>query len=147
MTDAGGYEFLDDVAIADVCFRVFAPELEALFLQAARATMEVMMSDPDRLRPLETRECMLREDDPEWLLFAFLQDLIYYKDAQRLLLLPEGISIDEGPSHWHLKATLTGETIDPERHDTNADVKAVTLHRFAVRRTETGWEAEVVLDI
>jgi SHS2 domain-containing protein len=44
-------------------------------------------------------------------------------------------------------ATLTGETIDPARHELDADVKAVTLHGLAVRQTGQEWQAEVTLDV
>jgi SHS2 domain-containing protein len=40
-----------------------------------------------------------------------------------------------------------GTGMDPERHHQRADVKAVTLHRFQLEKTERGWEALVILDI
>jgi len=32
-------------------------------------------------------------------------------------------------------------------HDLIVDVKAVTLHRFGIKRTPESWEATVILDI
>ncbi|MFB3925099.1 MAG: archease [Syntrophales bacterium] len=49
--------------------------------------------------------------------------------------------------HGTLKAIAEGEVLDPERHSQRVDVKAVTLHRFRLDRTEHGWEATVILDI
>ncbi len=34
-----------------------------------------------------------------------------------------------------------------KKHDLIVDVKAVTLHRFEVKQTETGWKASIILDI
>jgi SHS2 domain-containing protein len=34
-----------------------------------------------------------------------------------------------------------------QRHRLRMDVKAVTLHRFALKETDQGWEAFVILDI
>ena len=48
---------------------------------------------------------------------------------------------------YFLKATAEGELLDAERHHQRADVKAVTLHDFAVERTQVGWKARVLLDI
>lgn len=141
-----GYEFLDDVAIADAAVRAWGPDPEAVFVQAARATIELMLDDLTTLCARERREVSLHENDLEMLLFELLQEQIYYKDSEELLLLPERLRIERGPP-WQLHATLAGETIDRHRHALNADVKAVTLHRFSLRPTDSGWEASVVLDI
>lgn len=46
-----------------------------------------------------------------------------------------------------LKRLLAGEPIDPERQHLNADVKAITMHRFRLQETAGRWKAEVVFDI
>ena len=46
-----------------------------------------------------------------------------------------------------LEATGAGEPLDPARHSQRVDVKAVTLHHFALSQTPRGWEAHVILDI
>jgi SHS2 domain-containing protein len=51
-----------------------------------------------------------------------------------------------GAAH-HLDAVARGERIDPGRHHTRADVKAVTLHHFSLQQTSQGWQARVILDI
>lgn len=141
-----GYAFIDDIAIADVAFRARGPTLESVFEQAARATTEAMLDDLATLDWRDRRRVQLEDDDLEMLLLDFLQELIYRKDAESLLLIPETIHIRK-PSAWVLEAVLVGETLDPDRHPLNADVKAVTLHRFALRESAEGWTAEVVLDV
>lgn len=142
-----GWEFLEDVAIADVAFLAYGEDLETLFHNAAEATTAVMVDDTATVAARERREVALVEEDVEMLLFDFLQELIYYKDAEELLLRPEHVEIREGESGYRLAAVLAGEHLDRERHPLNADVKAVTMHRFAVCRTDDGYEASVVLDI
>jgi SHS2 domain-containing protein len=46
-----------------------------------------------------------------------------------------------------LKASLAGEQLDDGRHQQRADVKAVTLHGFSVRKQDGEWKAKVLLDI
>jgi SHS2 domain-containing protein len=142
-----GYVFLEDIAIADVAFRAYGESLPAVFEQAARATVETMIDDLDSLALDTERRITLEETDPEMLLLDFLQELIYFKDAEELLLLPGELRIDEHDGRYRLTAALAGEPIDPARHRLNADVKAVTMHRFALERTDRGWQATVVLDI
>jgi SHS2 domain-containing protein len=81
------------------------------------------------------------------LLFDFLQDLIFFKDAQRLLLRMREVQIAERNKSYSVKATAEGERLDAERHHQRADVKAVTLHDFSVEQIDSGWTARVLLDI
>ncbi len=81
------------------------------------------------------------------LLFDFLQELIYFKDAERLLLRVRETRIDEKEGAYSLKAAAAGEPLDVARHQQRADVKAVTLHDFRVEKTDSGWKATAILDI
>ena len=80
-------------------------------------------------------------------LFDFLNDLIYYKDAELLLLRVPEVEIDPGREPFVLRARAVGEALDPDRHHTRVDVKAVTLHKFSLEQADGGWTAFVVLDI
>ncbi len=146
MSEAG-FEFLDEIAIADIAFRAWGPSLAEVFRNAATAVTNVMVDELETVVPRERRVVELYSPTAEMLLFDLLQELIFYKDAEGLLLLPEQMEIEEKENGWSLWGALRGEKLEPERHPLNADVKAVTMHRFALRPTEEGWQAEVVLDI
>jgi SHS2 domain-containing protein len=109
--------------------------------------MNVMVDELDAIRPRESRRIDLVTDALDMLLFELLQELIYYKDAEQLLLRVRDLRIEEKDGSYHLFAEAHGETIDTERHPLNVDVKAVTLHRFIVEKTAAGWRAAVILDI
>jgi len=141
------YEFLEDVATADIAFRAWGLELNEVFLAAADATMNVMIEDLDSIEPIEKRELSAESETLEMLLFNFLQELIYYKDAETLALRVREIGIEERDKQHHLSAIAWGERLDPSRHRFRVDVKAVTLHRFRLEKTDGGWEAFVILDI
>lgn len=40
-----------------------------------------------------------------------------------------------------------GEEIGPEKHELLADVKAVSLYNFIVRRTASGWKVSAIIDV
>jgi SHS2 domain-containing protein len=141
------YRYLPDIAIADVAFEAWAETLEELFLAAADATMNVMVSDLAAIVEHETRVLAAADEEADMLLFQLLQELIFYKDAERLLLRVRRVGIRQDASGYALQADAWGEEIDPSRHDLVVDVKAVTLHRFRLAQTERGWEATVILDI
>jgi SHS2 domain-containing protein len=141
------YQFLDDVATADIAFRAWGKTREELFQAAADATMNVMLDDLASIAQVEKRKISLQDETLELLLFQFLQELIFYKDAEALLLRPQGIAIAEEQKIFNLEAELNGEKIKVGKHQFNVDVKAVTLHRFRVEQRDEGWQATVVLDI
>ncbi len=141
------YRYLPDMATADAAFAAWATTLEQLFGDAAEATLRVMVGNVHRVRALNERKIVVSEPSLDLLLHAFLQEIVYYKDAENLLLRFRDIAIEELPGGFRLTATGWGEQIDPARHELLMDVKSVTLHELRVERGTSGWEATVVLDI
>ena len=141
------YEFLEDVATADIAFSAWGKDLEETFVAAADATMNVMVEDLGAIQLLEKREFRLRNDALDMLLFDLLQELIYLKDSEKLLLRIDQIEIRQENGQYALEAAARGEKIDPGRHPLRVDVKAVTLHQFRLERTAEGWRTSVILDI
>lgn len=141
------YQYRGDIAHADVAFDAWAGTLEDLFRDAARATVQVMAENLEGIRATQTVELKLSQENEEMLLFDFLNELIFYKDARRLLLLPAELTISRGDGRVELRGTLQGEEIAPIRHKMSTDVKAVTMLRYAVKKTGEGWHATVVLDV
>lgn len=141
------YRYLEDVATADVAFEATGATVEELFISASNALIGAMVECIDAIGKGEEVRFRLEEPDLEMLLFEFLQELIYYKDARRLLLVVESVEIDLSSSPLVLSVLASGETIDPVKHPLLTDVKAVTMHRFRVEATEGAWKATVVLDV
>ena len=141
------YEYLEDVATADIAFRAWAPTLEGAFVAAADATMNVMVEDLASIQPVVERAIRLENPSLEMLLFDFLQEIIYYKDAETLLLRVPTLQIAPQDHRYVLQAQGSGERLKAARHHTRADVKAITLHRFALHQADDVWEAFVILDI
>lgn len=141
------YRYLDDIATADVAFEATGKDLEEVFASAAEATAHVMVEEPERILRKQKVSVRLSNEEADMLLFDFLGELVYYKDARRLLLLVEEIRITKKDSGYSLDAVLSGEEFDPARHPLGADVKAVTLHRFSLEQTDNGWKATAILDI
>lgn len=141
------YEYLDDIATSDAAFRAWGETVEELFVAAAEATMNVMVGELETIKPEQLREIRVESDAVDMLLFELLQELIFYKDAQRLLLRISGLWITKDGDQFSLSAEARGEELNMEKHDLVVDVKAVTLHRYRVEQTPQGWEAMVILDI
>lgn len=141
------YQYLEEVAIADVAFEAWGNTLEELFTAAADATTNTMVRNMSELRERVEKPLQVSSDALDLLLMELLQELIYWKDAEKLLLRVKDLVIREGNGRYTLKAMAVGEELDPARHELVVDVKAVTLHRLRVEETDRRWEATVVLDI
>lgn len=141
------FHYLEDIGTADIAFEATGRDLPELFAAAADATMNVMIDNLDAIEPRETRQIELSNDNVEMLLFDFLQELIYFKDARRLLVRVREAQIDHKDEVYLLRAKLAGERLDDARHHQRADVKAVTLHGFSVKERNDTWTARVLLDI
>ncbi len=141
------YRLLDDAPTADVGFVAAGATLDECFQAAADATLEVMLANPAELQPRERRVVHVENDVLDMALLNFLEELVYYKDAEGLFLRVTGVQVVQSDGRWVVDSTVEGEAIDPSRHRLSADVKAVTVHRLGVRRVNGGWEATVVLDV
>jgi SHS2 domain-containing protein len=141
------YRYLEEIGTADIAFEATGCDLPELFRDAADATMNVMIDNIDAIQPRERRQMELSNDKLDMLLFDLLQELIFLKDAERLLLRIRKLHINEKDETYFLRAIAEGEPLDAERHHQRADVKAVTLHDFSVVREKRGWKSRVLLDI
>jgi SHS2 domain-containing protein len=138
------YEYIDEVAPSDCAFRAFGETLEELFSNAGLAVTNCMV-DLDSIDAAEKREIDLQAESPSDLLYNWLEEIIYIKDAELLFLKEFDIKLS-GDSKV-LKAIARGEKINREKHRIFTDIKAVTMHRFALEKAGEGWEAFIVLDL
>ena len=141
------FDFRDDIALADVAFDAWGASLEELFRECAAALLRTMVAEPATVRRETALPLELMDTDLEMLLFSFLQELVFLKDARQLLVCAATLQIVEEDGHLKLSALLHGEAIDRQRHPLLVDVKAVTLHRFQIVQDDSGWRATVVLDV
>ena len=140
------YRYLEDIATSDVAFEAWSDTLEDLFIAASDATLNVMVEDLDTVADKTERSVLLEDPKIDMLLFQLLQEQIFYKDAEQLLLRFRQVMIQHFENRFKLSAEAYGEHLDMDRHELLADVKAVTLHRFKVEPEDHGWRATVILD-
>ena len=141
------YRYLQDVAIADVAFEAWGKTMEELFESSGFALTNAMIKDLGQLEQKVEKCFEVEALDVEMLLFNFLQELIFYKDAERLLFNRFELDIEQKENTCYLRVKACGEEIDQEKHELLADAKAVALHNFKVEETAKGWGATVIVDV
>lgn len=135
------YEISDHTA--DLGIRVRAASLGALMADAAAALGVVIAGDLSQIRTTVEEEFHVAGTDPAWLLRDWLHELLAAFELRRMLFRDFDVTVDGRG----LRARARGERYDSARHSLAHEVKAVTQHELDVRRTDSGWEASVILDI
>lgn len=146
MSEVRAYEFVDAVT-SDVCFVARAATLDALFQAAAEALLAATVDNPEAVTPRVRRAVALEDVAPDLLLLRFLNELVYLRDAEGLLLRAERIEVGIEAGRARLSAQLGGEPLARGRHRPACDVKAVTAHGLRVAPAPAGWVATVTLDV
>jgi SHS2 domain-containing protein len=139
------YIFLDDIATADVAIESRGDTLEELFSASAMATFEVMV-DIRGIQPEIKKVLHLENSEIDGLLFDWLAEIIYLKDAESMLFGKYDIKITKN-TNYQLDAEIFGEEINQSKHDLRCDVKAITFHLFKVYEKDGKWISRFILDI
>ncbi len=140
------HKFLDHTA--DVFFVAKAATLAELFNECALAVEETMV-DITKVKAKQKVKILGEDTKIEGLLFDFLDEMLFYKDAKQLIFSKFEIEIRESqdPHKFELTCFAYGEKLDMIRHEPRVDVKAITMHEFSVEQLPEGWKAKVLIDI
>lgn len=143
--DRFGYELDDELSVSDVGFRAWGPDMEGVFVAAWRAVLDVLTGTTEFEGATERVELSRSASDAELLLYEFLEAQLYLKDAESKTADVERLRIAHTGDELELRAALRVRGIVTRAAGT--DVKAVTWHRFSLRREGNTWRATVVLDV
>jgi SHS2 domain-containing protein len=128
---------------ADIGVRGRGSTLGAAFAQAARA-LTAVATDPSSVREVDALEISCRADDPEILLFDWLNALVFEMSTRDMLFARHEVEV-EGD---RLRARVFGEPVDGGRHRPAVEVKGATMTGLRVAREGDGtWVAECVVDV
>ena len=126
---------------ADIGLVAYGRTLAEAYANAAYGLFSII-TEPDTLNETESRQLTLSEDDPEALLFEWLNRLIYFFDVEMLLFKRFDITSFNG---HELTATCYGEKYTPSRHQLKIGVKSATYHMLKVDREKN--QVQVIFDI
>ena len=145
MSAGGTFRFVEG-ATSDLAFTASGRSLSEVFHAAAAALLAATVERPEAVLPKVARSLHFTDTDLELLLLRFLNELVYLRDAEGLVLRPTRVEC-RADGGIELAAELAGEPLDPVRHGPACDVKAATAHGLALARVGAGWRASVTLDV
>jgi SHS2 domain-containing protein len=136
-----GYRILEHPS--DVGIEARGESLRQAFESAGRGMLAFIV-DPDSVHGAETKCVTITGTDPENLLVRWLSEILFQYDGKGFIA--SGIEIQEMSANG-LKAVLTGETANLEKHRFRTDVKAVTYHQVKVETTAEESIVRVFFDL
>src|SRR3989344_508309 len=137
------YEFLENVAIADIAFRAHGKTVEELFENSGLALTETM-ADLQKISLKVQREIIMEGKNEQELLYNFLEELVYIKDVDGILFKNFKVKISQNK----MQAQCGGDTLEKiGRQNLRNDVKAITMHIFEIKKENGQFSATVVVDI
>jgi SHS2 domain-containing protein len=128
--------------IADWEIEVWAPDLAALFEQAALGMYALSGTNlyPD---PRITRNIELVADDTESLLVKFLTELLFQGEQFGLAFDGFDLQVVDSQDNAHLRAKLHGAPMTEQ----TKEIKAVTYHNLAIQSSQRGLVVRIVFDV
>lgn len=140
------FRFLEEVAWADIGFEAEGESVEEVFRGATQALLE-SMANPATVSGGWNRAIEQRAVDPSALLFDWLSEVVYWKDAAGVVFREAPLMVTRDGEGWLLRARLIGAPVDQQTQELHADVKGVTKHLYDLKQTGERWKACVVLDV
>ena len=128
---------------ADIGLRVRGSSLRELFENAGRGMAELML-DTARVKPRATREIQVEGDDPEMMLVAWLDEILFAFDADRFA--PATVEV-ESVAEGKVKGRLRGEPFKEWRHDVRNAIKAVTYHNLKIEKSGDEYRVDIIFDV
>jgi SHS2 domain-containing protein len=136
-----GFEIIDHTA--DVGVIAYGADVKELFSNAALALFS-LITEPESIEEKLQQGLEINSEDRDSLLVEWLNELIYFFDAEHILFSRFEI---ENLTHKQLKATCYGEKIDPSKHKIKTGIKAATYHMLEVDKDSSGYKAQMIFDI
>ena len=136
------YEIIEHTA--DIGIKATGRTLEELFEHMAQGMFSLIVP-PEEIHPQVTLSIEASAEGKERLLVAWLRELLYLFDTQRIV--GKSFKVQHLDSH-QIRGTVSGEKLDLTRHSVDKEVKAVTYCDLSlVQGSEGGWSAQVIFDI
>jgi SHS2 domain-containing protein len=128
---------------ADIGMRAFGRDMKELFANAAFGMFDII-ADLEGLKTSIEQEIKLEAHDSEELLIAWLDELLYNFYTKSIIFSEFNI---EEISETAIKAKASGRPVGENRNRLKTEIKAATYGDLNIKKTDEGFQAEVIFDV
>jgi SHS2 domain-containing protein len=146
VTMAHSFRFLDDIAVADLAFEGEGDSIEEVFRAATQALLE-SMANTTTVESTWHRVIERHDEELSQLLFDWLSNIIYWKDAAGVVFHDAPLTIVKKDGLWTLSGRLVGAPVDRLTQELRDDVKGITKHLYELCERDDKWKVRVVVDV
>ena len=135
------YHLIDHTA--DFGIQVFGTDSRELFSNAALALFDVI-TEMDEL--IGDNSCDITASGEDWsdLMINWLREILYLWNGREMLV--KSVQVLSLSEH-NISAKIYFDAYLPDRHTIKTEIKAVTYHQIQVKRSPSGWKAQIIFDI
>jgi SHS2 domain-containing protein len=138
------FEYLEHTA--DIKFRAYGKTAEEMLSNAAAALFNCMVR-PETIAFKETWMVELQAEDLEDLAYQWLSEIVFLFETESSVFSTFSVRlVQDAAGLWCLQAEIGGERIDLKRHAFANEVKAITRHKFGIKKNDV-WCIQVILDV
>jgi len=135
------YHLIDHTA--DFGIQVFGTDSRELFTNAALALFDVI-TEMDELNGDDSCDITASGEDWSDLMINWLREILYLWNGREMLV--KSVQVLSLSEH-NISARIYFDAYLPDRHTIKTEIKAVTYHQIQVKRSPSGWKAQIIFDI
>jgi len=136
------FEYLEHTA--DIKFRAYGKTPEEMFGNAAAALFKSMV-EPATIIVKETWKVELEAIDLEDLAYQWLSEIVFLFETESAVFATFSVKLQQNGA-CKLQGEIGGERMDLLRHAFENEVKAITRHKFGIKKNDV-WCIQVILDV
>ena len=129
---------------SELAVRVFGDSQADLFSNSGFALFDVMMADLQKVECKEKVPLEVEGTDRDDLMVNWVRELLYLYQGSGYLL--REFEIREVKDTL-VKAEVSGEKIDPDRHEIKQEIAAVAFHKSRMQKTGNQWTAHLIFEV
>ena len=135
------YEIVDHTA--DVGIKVYGKDLKELFVNAAYGMFDII-ADLKGLKTSTSIAIELQAEDPEELLVAWLDELLYNFCTKNIIFSEFKI---QKMDKKKVKAEAFGRHIGDKKSRLNTELKAATYHDLKIEKKSGTYQVQIIFDV
>jgi SHS2 domain-containing protein len=128
---------------SELAVRVVGKTQADLFVNAAFALFDVI-TDTQGIAAKERMQLEVEGTDRDDLLVNWLRELLYLYQGSAYLLREFSV---QQMNDTLVKAEVSGEKLDPDRHEIKQEIAAVAYDQSHMQKTGDQWIAQVILEV